>query len=71
MTSLEQFGIGLNCNPPPKEPGIKYIKLLEAGHEEAVKYAIAYRSHHQDEPVEIWVKDGDTRLVVREKVTAD
>jgi hypothetical protein len=64
MTSLSDYGIGLNCNPPKGEPGTKYELLKECGHVEAVELAILYRQHHPTTPIEIWPMDGDKRMVV-------
>lgn len=68
MTSLADYGIGLNCNPPKGEPGNRYILVKECGHIEAVELAIQSRKTHPDEPIEIWPLDGDMRMVVREVV---
>lgn len=67
MTSLEQWGIGIQINPPKDEPGNKYILIKEGiGHIEAVELAILTRQHHPSEAVEIWPQDADLRMVVRE-----
>lgn len=66
MTSLLDYNIGLNCNPPKGEPGKRYEKICEEEHREAVRQAIAYKAEHKDEIVEIWPMDGDIRMVVRE-----
>ncbi|MDD4136732.1 MAG: hypothetical protein PHT99_02415 [Methanoregula sp.] len=71
MTSLEQLGIPLNCNPPKGEPGRSYV--LIGGHDyndprSAVDIALQHRKTHPDTPVEIWPVSGDTWRVVREVV---
>jgi len=73
MTSLEQFGIGLNTNPPQNEPGTRF--MLIGGHDfhtpaDAVSIARQWRTTHPNDPVEIWPVTGDSWRVVRE-VTAD
>jgi len=67
--SLEQLGLPLNCNPPPNEPGKRY--LLVGGHDyynprDAVAMALQWRKTHENEPVEIWPISGDSWRVVRE-----
>jgi len=64
--TLADYGIGFNPIPPKDEPGKRYILVKECGHVEAVELAIQCRETHPNEPIEIWPKDGDLRLVVRE-----
>ena len=68
MTSLSDYGIGLNCNPPKGEPGQRYQRVGTGPmpHREALELAIQYRKHHPKEAVEVWPMDGDMRLVVAE-----
>ena len=66
MISLAQWGIGSQGIPPQSELGSRWILVRECGYVEAVDLAIQCRKTHPDEPIEIWPKDGDIRLVVRE-----
>ena len=69
MTSLADFDIKLNIDPPRDEPGKRYILVKDnCDHIEAVNIAVQCRRTHPAEAVEIWVKSDTLRTVVREAV---
>jgi len=69
MTSLEQWGIAIQTDPPI-EPAPRYEYLLQdADWAQAVDIAIKHREHHPDQAVEIWPAGGSHQVHVVREIT--
>jgi hypothetical protein len=66
MTSLAEWGIGINISPPESEPGKRYILVGDFEHIEAINLAIQCRKTRPSESIEIWPLENGLRRVVRE-----
>lgn len=64
MTSLADYGIGINP-VPPADTGEKYAWVRQdCDWNDAVTLAIQCRKTHPNEPIELWPADGSHRVHV-------
>lgn len=67
MTSLAEYGIGIQTNPPEDTPKKLTFVKKDCDWTEAVELAIQCRKTHPKEAIELWPIGGSHRVhVVRE-----